>query len=218
LVPTSRTYHRVVTRKRLVWIVPALGLIGAQAGHLLTYELIFGTAAPQVQSAGSHSYFPTLAKTGVGVAALVFLAALLVVGAGRVIAGRRIEADRAPSLVRLLAGLFTIQLVCFVSQETIEAMAGGGYLSSVPALVLWGTVGQLPVAAVAALALRWLGARWRPALTAISNAVATASVRPAFAAALVPVPTTVDSALSREDIQLAFNRRGPPSSKRSALN
>ena len=207
-----------MSRKRLVWIVPALGLIGAQAGHLLTYELIFGTAAPQIQSAGSHSYFPMLAKTGLGVAALVFLATLLVVGAGRVIAGRRIEAERAPSLVRLLAGLFTIQLVCFVSQETIEGMAGGGYLSSVPALLLWGTVGQLPVAIAAALALRWLGARWRPALTAITNAVATFSLHAAFAAAPAPMPLTIDAAPSRDGIAFAFNRRGPPSSKRSALN
>src|SRR2546425_6889956 len=106
-VLTWRAYHRLVSGKRIVWIVPAFGLIGSQAGHLLAYELRFGNAAQQVQSAGAHSYFPSLAKTGLGVAALTLLVALLIVGAGRVATGRRIKPEAAPSFVPLVAALYT---------------------------------------------------------------------------------------------------------------
>src|SRR5438046_7409419 len=98
-VHARRAYHRVVSGKRVVWIVPAFGLIGSQAGHLLAYELRFGNAAQQVQSAGAHSYFPSLAKTGLGVAALTLLVALFIIGAGRVGTGRRIKPEATPSFV-----------------------------------------------------------------------------------------------------------------------
>src|SRR5207245_10628986 len=113
------------------------------------------------------SYFPSLAKTGLGVAALTLLVALLIVGAGRVATGRRIKPEAAPSCVPLVAALYTIQLACFAAQETIEALIGGGSVS-VPTLLLLGTLGQLPVAVVATVAVRWLGARLRPALAAIA--------------------------------------------------
>src|SRR5437870_9323781 len=95
-------------RKALAFV--GLGLLGSQAGHLLAYQLRFGTAAQQVQSAGAHWYFPTAAKTGLGIAALALLVALFILGAGRVAMGRRIEPEAAPSLMRLLAALYTIQL------------------------------------------------------------------------------------------------------------
>ena len=36
---TRDAYHRLVNGKRLAWIVPALGLLGSQAGHLLAYQV-----------------------------------------------------------------------------------------------------------------------------------------------------------------------------------
>ena len=56
-------------RKKALAIV-GLGALGSQAGHLLAYQLRFGAAAQQVQSSGAHSYFPLLAKTALGVAAI----------------------------------------------------------------------------------------------------------------------------------------------------
>ena len=205
-----RAYHRLVSGKRIVWIVPAFGLIGSQAGHLLAYELRFGNAAQQVQSAGAHSYFPSLAKTGLGVAALTLLVALLIVGAGRVATGRRIKPEAAPSFVPLVAALYTIQLACFAAQETIEALIGGGSVS-VPTLLLLGTLGQLPVAVVATVAVRWLGARLRPALAAIRLGSGAIYQRHVYVVQLRPLLLATGAVTVDDTIIAGFNRRGPPS-------
>ncbi len=199
-----------MTGKRFLWIVPVFGVIGSQAGHLLAYELRFGNAAQQVQSAGAHSYFPSLAKTGLGVAALTLLVALFIIGAGRVATGRRIKPEASPSFMRLVAALYTIQLACFAVQETFEALVGGGSVASGPALLLLGTAGQLPVALVGALALRWLGARLRPALAAIRLGAGAIS-RHAYVVELRPWPLATDAAALDDAITAGFNRRGPPS-------
>ena len=205
-----RAYHRLVSGKRIVWIVPAFGLIGSQAGHLLAYELRFGNAAQQVQSAGAHSYFPSLAKTGLGVAALTLLVALLIVGAGRVATGRRIKPEAAPSFVPLVAALYTIQLACFAAQETIEALIGGGSVS-VSTLLLLGTLGQLPVAVVATVAVRWLGARLLPALAAIALGAGGVYRQHGYIVALGAWPLAPRTARVHDTISAGFNRRGPPS-------
>ena len=159
---------------RRVLAVLGIGIAGAQAGHLLAYELRFGVAAPALQSTGAHAYFPALAKTGVGLAALALLSSLLVVAAARIVAGRRVQPGTSPSFVRLLAVLYTIQLACFAGQETAEALLGGTHASSAPLLILWGTAGQLPVAVAAALAMRWLDLRLEPALAVLRLGAAPA--------------------------------------------
>ena len=68
--------------------VLGFGLVGSQAGHVLAYELRFGSAAQAMQSTGAHAYFPALAKTAIGAAALAILGGLLIVGFARVVAGR----------------------------------------------------------------------------------------------------------------------------------
>ena len=177
---------------------------------MVAYALRFGSAAQAVQSTGAHAYFPTVAKTGLGLAALAVLVGLLVVGAGRVASGRRIEPDSGPSLMRLVAALYTIQLACFAVQETFETLVGGGSVASGPALLLLGTAGQLPVALVGALALRWLGARLRPALAAIRLGAGAIS-RHAYVVELRPWPLATDAAALDDAITAGFNRRGPPS-------
>ena len=190
--------------------VLGVGVAGSQAGHLLAYQLRFGDAAQQLQAAGAHAYFPAVAKTAAGLVSLALLAAMLIVGAARVAGGRRIEPGSSPSFVRLLAVLFTLQLGCFAVQETAEALVGGGRVGSAPLLLLWGTAGQLPVALAATLALRWLGARVRPALAALRVRL-TLSVR------LVPTttpwgawPLATDLALSDGTFEHS-HVRGPPS-------
>jgi hypothetical protein len=153
-----------MSRARLAGFVLGAGVLGAQAGHLLVYELRFGAAAQRLESTGAHAYFPALAKTGLGLAALAILAGGLVVAAARIVAGRRIEPGSAPAVVRLLALVYTIQLACFAGQETIEALFGGGPPTSAPALLMWGAVGQLPVAVAGSLVIRWLLVRVGPAL------------------------------------------------------
>jgi hypothetical protein len=199
--------------KRSALIVVGLGLLGSQAGHLLAYQVRFGAAAGQVESTGAHSYFPTLARTSVGVAAVGLLAGLLLVALARVLTGREARAGSRPSYVSLLAALFTIQLVFFAAQEIGEAVVAGAPVASAPMLLLWGTIGQLPVAALAALALRWLGTRVEAAVGAIKDIVRATAPAPSPALLAVALHETPDRALIMSRFAAASTaRRGPPRS------
>src|SRR5712664_2268829 len=143
-----------MTGRRRAFAVLALGLLGSQAGHLLAYQVRFGAAAQSIQSSGAHSYFPLVAKTALGVAAGALIGALLVVGLARILSGRRVRSASEPSYVSLLAILFSLQLTAFVAQEIAEAIIAGSSAGSAPGLLLWGTLGQLPIAAIGALAFR----------------------------------------------------------------
>jgi hypothetical protein len=199
----------IVSRGRLAAVGVALGLVASQAGHLIAYQVRYGAAAEQLQSAGAHAYFPTLVKSALGLFAASLLLALVAVGVARLLAARRVDSARAPSLLRLLAMLFCLQLTCFVVQETIE-MAAGAPVASAPALLLWGTVGQLPAALVAALVLRWLAMRVAPAVAGLLGTPApTIRLAPqTLSLVLWPAP----AAIPVEDRQLGrgFSRRGPP--------
>ena len=198
--------------KRCAALLVALGVIASQAGHLLVYQLRFGAAAQQVQSSGAHAYFPTLAKTGLGVFALALLGGLFMVGLARVASGRRLDSDSAPSYLRLLAALYTVQLVFFVGQETLEGVVSGGPSATAADLILWGTVGQLPVAALAATALHWLLARARPAVTAVRLLFAPISQPLELTLAVVSIPEVHrDTAFTARFAASPLSRRGPPS-------
>ena len=199
--------------RRFAWWLLATAVIGSQAGHLLAYQLRFGHAAMQLQSSGSHGYFLALAKTGLGIAAVALLGLLLLLGAGRVVSGRRLPSDGEAPFLRTLAAVYTIQLACYVVQETAEAMAGSGGPGSAPSLVLWGAAGQLPVALAVTIALRWLGARVRPALDAVRRMPATTNFRELACALSATRRHFVAIEIASGDVLAAgFSRRGPPSS------
>jgi len=200
-----------MNRGRIALLVLGAGLLGSQAGHLLAYQLRFGAAAQQVQSSGAHAYFPALAKTGLGLAALTLIAALLITGAARLVVARPIAGAAAPSLVRLLAVIYTVQLAGFAAQETAEAALGAGSSGSAPLLLLVGAAGQLPVAVAASLAVRWL-------LTTVHPAVAVLRIRPTPAGRLVVAafalrtwPLATAELRSIEIFDSSYVR-GPPSS------
>jgi hypothetical protein len=198
-----------VNGRRAGLLVFGVGVLASQAGHLLAYSIRFGAAATQVQSSGAHEYFPALARTGLGFLAIALVGGLLAVGLARLMAGR-LERDSAPSYLRLLAALYTLQLAVFAGQETIEAAAVGAPASSAAALMLWGTVGQLPVAAVAAVAMRWLLSNLRPALSRVFARLAPV-VQPVIASvALRPIPLATNVAVAEEHLAFNFSRRGPP--------
>jgi len=201
-----------MTARRKALAIGGLGLLGSQAGHLLAYQLRFGAAAQQVQSTGAHSYFPLMVKTSLGAIAVVLLAGLVLAALARVLGGRQIRSVSQPSYVGLLAGLFTIQLAVFVGQEVVEAMVARSAGGSVADLLLWGALGQLPVAAIAAFALRWLGARIESAVGAIRDAVVALRVAPLPAPIAMAVYSTPDRALLMSRIAgSSLARRGPPS-------
>jgi hypothetical protein len=192
----------------LLGLAPA----GAQAGHLIAYQARFGAAAVQVQSAGSHAYFPAAVKTALGLAALALLGSLLLIAVARLVAlGVRVRRVDAPSYVSLLALLFTAQLMWFVAQEVVEAVVVGVPADSAATLMLWGTVGQLPAAALLAAALRWM---W----TRVEHAVAQLlEVRPTLRLIAPPAPVAFvfvgsEDRTHRVEPRSPYPRRGPPHS------
>lgn len=133
------------------------------------------------------------------------------VGFARLVAGRRVPHESAPSFLRLLAVLYTIQLAFFALQETAEAAFSGAPPNSVEVLILWGTVGQLPVAVISALALRWLLVRLRPALLLLRSRFESAFQLLPYTSALVLVPVQTETAIASDGFANMLNPRGPPS-------
>lgn len=198
-----------MSRGRLAALGLALGLIASQAGHLVAYQVRYGAAAEQIQGAGPHAYFPAVVKTGLGLLAAFVLLALLAIGMARLLAGRRLESAHAPSLLRVVALLFCLQLTCYFLQESVE-IAVGAPSASAPALLLWGTVGQLPVAVVAALVLRWLAVRLAPAMAQMLARPASAIRFATQTVALVMSPAPIPVPIDYQRLGRAFTRRGPP--------
>src|SRR5258708_16457261 len=160
-----------MTAKR-VWLAIGLGVIASQAGHLLAHQLRCGSAAHQIQGSGARLYCSGLVGASLGVAAMLILSGVFVVGLARILSGRPIRADSTPPFLRLLAAMFTIQLAWFAGQEVVEALVAGAPVASAADLLLWGTVCQLPVALVSAADLRCLLARVQVSITEIFYEVA----------------------------------------------
>jgi hypothetical protein len=199
--------------RRLPWqAIPAAALAASQLGHLLVYALRLGPEGIAASGSGAHGYFPSLATALAGGAGGLFLAALAVLAAARILAARGAGTrvfERPPAL-DLTAVLFAGQLAIFTLQETAEAVLTGRAAPSAGDLLLWGTLGQLPLAAIAGLALSWLTAHFRRALSDLSKS--RASARPAPATRLRPpsplslTPATVPAWSPGRTLP----RRGPP--------
>ena len=200
-------------RKRIVAVLGA-AIAGSQAGHLLAYQLHFGAAAQQVQSSGAHAYFPLLARTSLGISAIVLLASLLLIGLARVLVGRTsVRARSTTSFVGLLAALFTIQLACYVSQEIGEGLIARAPFASPADLLLWGALGQLPVSAIAATALGWLFTRFEAAVDEIRKVIAVRQPAPVRSAVAIPIWAEADTTFLLSRVAGAsLGKRGPPSS------
>jgi hypothetical protein len=192
------------------------GVLLSQLGHLLVYQLQFGSAAQTVQSTGAHAYFPMLVKTGLGFGAAALLASLLVIGASRFVAGGLAARPAGgPSYVSLLALMFTILMACFGLQETVESLAAGAAVASAPHILLLGTVGQLPVAALGALAFKWLLLRFESAISEIRVAIAAPPARVSPVAVAIPLWGYGRRHLVLRPVAGAsLAKRGPPSSVR----
>lgn len=204
-----------MTRRRIGVATLALGLLGSQAGHLLAYQVRYGAAAQQIQSSGAHAYFPLLAKTALGVGAGALIGGLLLVGLARMLTGRRVRSTSEPSYLSLLAILFSIQLAAFAIQEVGEALVGGLSIGTAADLLLWGTLGQLPIAAIAGLTLRWLSARIEAAIGAIRALAGPSLPAGPPAAVAIPVQAAAGRAPLRSVVAASsLTRRGPPSSLR----
>ena len=200
-----------MTAKR-VWLAIGMAVIASQAGHLLAYQLRFGAAAQQIQSSGAHVYFPGLVRASLGVAAALILSGVFVVGLARILSGRSLRVDSTPPFFRLFAAMFTMQLAWFAGQEAVEALVAGAPVGSAAEVLLWGTLGQLPVALMGAAGLRWLLARFEAAITEICIGL-TSIPRQLFSPGIaIPVWGYTDRALTLKSVAGAsLAKRGPPS-------
>jgi hypothetical protein len=205
-----------VRGRSLALAVLGIGLIGSQAGHLLAFQIRFGDAARHLQSSGAHAYFPLVAKTTLGAVAVTFLTALFIIGLARVLrGGSGIRTRTGPRYIELLAALFTIQLAAFITQEVGEALISGVPVDSAAHLLLWGTLGQLPVAVLAAIALGWLWTRFESAVQDLRAVLVIAPFNRASGALARAVSPASNGALLLA--QLAggsLGKRGPPTSSR----
>lgn len=202
-----------VIGRRQAMAVAGIGILGSQAGHLLAFQLIFGSAAQHLQSTGSHAYFPLLAKTALGAIGGAVLLGMFVIGLSRMLSGRTgVARPSGVPFVQLVAALFTIQLACFITQEVVEGIASGTGSASAPSLLLLGTLGQLPIAALAAVGLRWLWTRFEAAvedLRAVLTAVRTPLIPSLITVQAWPAPA---GALLRSQLARSSpSKRGPPS-------
>jgi hypothetical protein len=193
--------------------MPSGALAASQVGHLVASELRQGPRALGAAGTGAHAYVPTLATVVFGVAGGLVLAALLVVAAARAggaWAGRRpVPRPGRGSVLDLAAALFVLQLAIFLGQETIEAAAAGSPLRDAGDLLLWGCLGQLPVALLAALALGWLTARLGEAVDELA-AVAGRPLAARSAEPAVRAWTPRPLALRSDPRAGASSQRGPP--------
>jgi hypothetical protein len=156
-------------------------------------------------------YFPLLAKTSFGITAVAILAGLLIISVSRLVALRPgTKLTRGPSYFRLLATLFTIQITFFVVQETIESHLAGTYTPTALYLFLIGMFGQLPIAALAAIALKWLWARLETALSALRNVVAMRAMAHGTIAAILTFPGQAYQPALAQTCPAVYVKRGPP--------
>lgn len=189
--------------------------MAAQGGHLLVYQLEFGASAWAVQSQGAHAYFPLFAKTGLGLGAFALLAGLFLIGVTRLVSSspaRRVVAS--PNYLQLLSVLFTIQISFFVLQETLESIAAGQTPESAMHLILIGSAGQLPVAVLAALVLKWLATRFETALFVLRQSVSAIEAEIARVAVIQPRLEMAFVPALAEVCPSVYVKRGPPTSLR----
>jgi hypothetical protein len=142
-------------RGRSIALVVGLALPFAELGHAVAYW-------PHVPAAGAHFYFPAVLEASGTLVAALLLTALAVLGAARVLEGRRPHRAAWP-LPLVFSGLLASQLTVFLIQEGLEA----GSLPGLATLAA-GLIGQQPVALLGALLLHWLSARLGPALAVLA--------------------------------------------------
>lgn len=204
----------VVSGSRLrVIAIPAAIVAGSQLGHALVYYARFGLDAGSRQSHGIHSYLPTLAgvlSAGIGVLLMV---SLLVLAAARSLGPRQAVHRRRATLrfSDLLPALFVVQLVIFGCQETIESLVVGAHLPSALELLIWGTLGQLPAAAIGSGILAWLLSRLEAAWIDLLGGLAPAIREPPLPAKpSSPRPDPAATLRLASAFPSAFRKRGPP--------
>jgi hypothetical protein len=186
----------------------ALGALLEPLGHQVAYSLRYGLIpAIQIQSQGSHAYFPRLAWTASLTIAVGLALAMLAAGTVRLALGP--QRVRSAGSARIFLQLAATQSILFLVQESLEA----AFRHTNPdflVIAILALLAQLPVAALAA---------WTVALLSGYVALAPHAVRVILALRLGPPAEPVVLRLQpvpalRPAVRALrwSRRRGPPRS------
>ncbi|HYM49927.1 MAG TPA: hypothetical protein VET65_05065 [Candidatus Limnocylindrales bacterium] len=197
------------TRFRWTLALIALGALLEPLGHQVAYTIHYGLwQALQLESQGSHAYFPGLAATAAVAIGLSLAFALLALGTVRLALGpQRVSSSGSSAIFLRLAAS---QTVIFVIQETFEAL----YVHRNPHFLVIGLLAlaaQPPVAALAAWMVALLAGYVAMTPQAIRVILAIRIPRPAQPLRLRPQPIPVLYANAGDHRWL--QRRGPPRSR-----
>jgi hypothetical protein len=200
--------------------LPLAVLAASQAGHLLAWQLRHGPAALTALRAGVHGYVPAITTIAFGLAGTAVLAALWMVALARILRFETVH-GRGPRRLRrtpaldMAAFFFTLQLAIYVVQETAEAAWVGYPRPSFADVLLWGSVGQLPIALVAGVALSWLSVRLEVAVAELRTGIRALPLSSLPALPVVRLWAPPDRVmLPIEVLGGAFTVRGPPRTMR----
>ena len=202
--------HGVRSSRHKALAVPLVAVASSPLGHLVAYQARFGAAATHEQSTGAHAYFPAFAATLSAALGATLLGSLLVIAVARLVVGRRqgLRPGRRWPFIDVLAAVFTLQVAAYVLQEAAEALGAGAAMPAIPELVLWGALGMLPVALLAAIGLTWLSVRLEAAVRRLRSVVIPAGPHPYVE---TPRPVRPDVPDPLRTVALgASAKRGPP--------
>jgi len=141
-------------RTRRLWVVGLAALPLSQLGHLLAAQLHHPGGGP---TGARHAYFAATLELSLALLGAALLAGLLTLAAARRLGGRPLRAGEGWPLAWLVLALAAAQLEIYFVQELLEG-------SSSYDAARFGLAGQLPVALLAAFAIRHLSARLGPAV------------------------------------------------------
>lgn len=187
-----------MTRARRLLVVAVYAVPLSQIGHALASSL---RGSGPVQPGAAHAYFAADLTLSAAVLATAASSAAVALAAARALRGAplvRAQRSAWPLLWTFLA-LVALQLELYLVQELVEG--------STTADVAWrGLIGQVPVAAAAALIIQWLSERLGPAARELRR-------HSFFLVALATVPQT-ERAVAAPFVAGAPRRarvsRGPP--------
>lgn len=206
---------RSPSRTRILAASAALALPLSELGHVAAFAIRCRMCGAALGGTGIHAYLPNLLLMSGSLVAATLLAALLIVGAGRLLLGRRagLRPSGGVALRDLLLVMAAVQMDTYLLQETVETMASGQAvtLSLTASTLLWGAAGQLPLALLGALAIRWLSMRLRATFASLRDSWRSLAVRPPTPAAapIVAAPEPIGFALAQA-ARAALVKRGPP--------
>jgi len=142
-------------RARRLWVIALCAIPLSQLGHLLAAQL--RTPGTGLAGGPRHAYFAAGLEGSLAVLGAALVAALVTIAAARRLNGRAPRAGAGWPLAWVVLALAATQLEIYFVQELLEG-------SSSFDAARYGLAGQLPVALVAALALRHLSATLGPAV------------------------------------------------------